>query len=281
MSQTLALGSGTLSSITSATNNLVVGDNAGLNITTGTNNIYIGNKCGNDQTNESNTLRIGPQGTYVITGNLSTGSVVVSSVTMNNGGVSATSATLSSLLTVSATTNQITLGGANNTKISALAPASSQTVQIPDQSSNLGATSSMFLTTNTTKYAKTGTYTPILYDGTNLFTLSTALGYYSIIGDTVFFTTSITWTSKGAASGNILVTIPFAAFSDGTNYRGASFMSYAQNVTYTGMLGLGIVGGDSFARFISIPSNGTPTSIAASGFGATGSLQVWGFYRTA
>jgi hypothetical protein len=264
MATTLSLGTGTLCNITTGSNNLVVGNNAGLKITTGTGNIYLGNNCGNDQSNESNTLRIGPSGAYIITGNLSTG--IFNAINMTS-------------INLTATTNQIVMGTTKTTTLSAVAPGTSQTITIPDQSSNLGTTSTSVLTTNTITYIKTGTWTPTLGDGTHNFTLSTNASYYSIIGDTTFFTADLAWSSINSATGQLQMSLPSTAMSGGGNYRGAAFIGYLQNVTYTGMIAVGVSG--TSATFINIPSNGTPTAVNCTGVGASGQTQIWGFYRTA
>ena len=259
MATSFAAGTGTLFNITSGSNICAVGNNAGLNITSGTGNIYLGNNCGNDQSNESNTLRIGFSGSYIITGNTSTG--VLDALTMTT-------------LTCTNTTNQIVLGTTNTTTLTATAPSAGRTYTIPD----FGGAASTVLTSNTTTTVTTGTWSPVLGDATHNFVLSTGLGWYSAIGDTIYFSTLMVWTSSNSATGQLQMTLPFACVNT-TNYRGAAFITYIQNVTWTGMVGVSIVAGASIATFINNPSNGTPSTITT--YGATGQLQVWGFYRTA
>lgn len=254
-----AAGTGTLCNITTGSNICAVGNNTGTNITTGTGNIYLGNNCGNDQSNESNTLRIGFSGSYIITGNTSTGVLNALSITA---------------LTCTNTTNQIVLGTTHTTTLTSPAPSASRVYTIPD----FGGAATIFLTSNTTTTMTTGTWTPVLGDATHNFTLSSAFGAYSRIGDTVAFTTRLVWSAINSATGQLQVTLPFACVNT-TNYRGAAFVSYVQNITYTGMMGVGISAGASIATFINNPSNGTPTIIST--YGATGQLYVWGFYRTA
>ena len=254
-----AAGTGTLSNITSGSNICAIGNNAGLNITTGTGNIYFGNNAGNDQSNESNTLRIGFSGSYIITGNTSTNILNAISITA---------------LTCTNTTNQIVLGTTNTTTLTAPAPSASRVYTIPD----FGGAATISLTSNTTTSMKTGTWTPVLGDATHSFTLSIAIGTYSIIGDTVIFTTELSWTAINSASGQLQVSLPFTVTSI-ANYRGAAFVSYVQNVTYSGMIGVGISSSGTVATFINNPSNGAPTILST--YGATGQIQVWGFYRTA
>ena len=59
-----------------------------------------------------------------------------------------------------------------------------------------------------------GTWTPTLSDGTNLATLSTALGSYTRIGDLVLAEVSVLCTSIGSASGQVRVSMPFARYHD-------------------------------------------------------------------
>jgi hypothetical protein len=261
MATTLAVGTGTLSNITSGTNNLAVGNNTALNITTGSGNIYLGNSLGS--VNESNTLRIGT----IITGNTSTN--VLNALTITN-------------ITLTNTTNQMVLGTTNTTTINSVAPASSQTVIIPDQSANLGASSTVVLTSNTITYMKTGTYTVTIGDGTNNFTLSSSTAWFSVIGDTVNFWLNASWTSKGSATAGlpVVISLPFTPFSGGTNFRGQAAITYAVNVTYTGTLAPLYNGTAASMLLVGIVSAGTPTVITVAGMGATGQLIIGGAYRT-
>lgn len=185
--------------------------------------------------------------------------------------------------TLSNTSSQLTLGTTTTTILTAPTPGSTQTLTIPDQSVNLGVSSTVMLTSNTSTFVRTGTWVPTVGDGTNLFTLTTALGYYSRIGDTVFFSTSIVWTSKGSASGAIRISAPFTCFSDSTNYRGSPTVSFSNGIAFaSGMLAAQMSGNTAYFVLANILQAGTaPTAITDANCSAAGSLQLGGFFRTA
>lgn len=251
MTSTLALGTGTLYNITTATNVCAVGHYAGANIVTGTGNIYLGNKCGNDQGDESNTLRIGFSGNYIITGNMSTGA-----------------------LTTSGT--QISLSSTTITST----PSGSRTYTIPD----FGSAASFVMTNNTNTTMTTGTWAVTLGDGTNNFALNagSTLASYSRIGDSVFFSVQLAWNNIGSASGIARLSLPFTVEATG-NYRGFCSISFVQNVTWgAGTFAAGTTNGQNFVTFINLTSGGSPTGINCSAFSNTGGqFQVGGYFRTA
>ena len=137
MTTALGLGSGSLANLSSGTNDVAVGlqagvylktgsnntlfgNQAGTNLVTGGNNVYIGNLSGTGQSDESNMLRIYSNGSSMVTGNFSTGAITIS------GSVTSTNTVLTN------TTNQIVLGTTHTTTITATAPSVSRTYTIPD-----------------------------------------------------------------------------------------------------------------------------------------------------
>jgi hypothetical protein len=189
-----------------------------------------------------------------------------------------------SSLTLTNPTNQISLGTTTKTIITAPAPGTTQTTTIPDQSTNLGTSSSFMLTTNTGTYTKTGTWTPVMGDslGNTLTTTGNSFGWFSIIGDTTFFWTLITWSALPATQTHQLqISLPSTAMSGGNNFRGSVTINYAGSITYTGMLSGGIANSANAVTFLSIPSGSAPTAILISACSASGTIEVSGNYRTA
>ena len=208
---------------------------------------------------------------YVVEATASAG-VNVDSVLIKDGTISP-----------SATTNQIVLGTTNTTTLSATAPSSSLTYTIAD----LGASGKIALTTNTDSTIKTGTWTPTMGDATNNFTLTKDAGFYSKIGDTVFITAYITWSSKGSATGQVNIkSLPFTS-ANITDYRGNIRFDYTDGLVFTnGALhvfpGASIGQNATLATVVINANDGSsPTPLLASSCDATGLVLISGFYRSA
>ncbi len=123
-----------------------------------------------------------------------------------------------------------------------------------------------------------GTWTPVIGDGTNNFTLTTALGFWTLIGKMIYIDMRLTWSSIGTASGVIQCTLPFTSIT--TANRRSTFP-----VTYTN--GFGISTGFSVscrsegtAFFNLIVSVTSAAGLVATDafFAASGELEVSGSY---
>lgn len=131
-----------------------------------------------------------------------------------------------------------------------------------------------------------GTWAPTVGDGTNNFSLSTALGHYTILQNTVFYTIHVIWSSKGSATGNMRVSLPFASLST-TNYRGSANVGWSTGLVWTQAVKdcFPIASLDNNVSYINIgseASDGTSTvNVACSAAASTGDMQISGFYRTA
>jgi hypothetical protein len=206
------------------------------------------------------------------------------SITVAIGQSVATSATPTfASETLSAVTNQLTLGTTKTTTLTSPAPGTSQTITIPDQSSNLGTASTAVLTTNTTTYMKTGTYTPTMGDGSNNFT-ATVHGYYAIIGDVTVWSAYINWTSKGSATAGsvVVISLPSTTTAGGGFYYAPATIAFASNITFTNNLFAGTQGGAQGSVSLQyLTSGGTYTQITVANCAGNGLIILGGEYRTA
>lgn len=266
----LGLGQDVLRFLRKGSGNLVVGNYAGSNIVNGNNNLYVGNMAGNDYNDESNAMRIGPRGSYLIVGNF------LSNTLQFNGTVSIpnNAMTLQSI-TLTNTTNQIVLGTTNTTTISSVAPSASRVYTIAD----FGGAASFALTSNTSSSIKSGTWVPTLGDGTNPFTLGGGLiATYSQVGDAVFCSALVPWTSTGSASGAIKLSLPFTI---GASTAAFFAISYMGGITWSGTVSAYGAAGANFIEFLSNVSAGsTPTALVNTAFGSAGQIVVGGYFRT-
>ena len=84
-----------------------------------------------------------------------------------------------------------------------------------------------------------GTFTPVMSDGTNNATSSTAAGRYTRVGNRVSFTIQLVLSSKGSVSGNLRITgLPFTSTATGTNNASAS-VGFGSSLSLTAGTALG------------------------------------------
>lgn len=100
-------------------------------------------------------------------------------------------------------------------------------------------------------------YTPVVTASAGTFTTTSASGRYYVIGKLVYFEAAVTITTVGTASGNVLVTLPFATNTSG----GATTFAGAETVV-TGKMVKGLVSANSTALVLSYYDN---TSTIAAG----------------
>lgn len=124
---------------------------------------------------------------------------------------------------------------------------------------------------------KLNSFTPTMGDGSNNFTLSTAKIHYVEIGNTVHFWTHIIWTSKGAASGLIQVSLPHTLSPSVP--RAAFVMGYCIGIICASGSPLVIsVASINYFAMADFVSGGTPLNLDDTNFTNTGELQVTGTY---
>lgn len=121
-----------------------------------------------------------------------------------------------------------------------------------------------------------GDYTPTIGDGTHNFTTTTQKGYYQKFGNQVYFEAWLVWSSKGSASGNLVVSLPFTNQSS----RPAFNFGYMANITNaTQILGDSEAGLTNFTVAFTSTSGGAVAPVQVSNCGASGEIQVTGTYR--
>jgi hypothetical protein len=185
-----------------------------------------------------------------------------------------------SSITLTATTNQLTLGAAAHVAIiSATAPAAaSQTYTIPD----FGGAASVVLTSNTVTTIKSATYTPVIgITGSTNFVTSIADGHYSTIGDRIIADIFIQWTSTNSANNASAATftLPVTPLSS-TNYRSVCTVGYTSGVSWSGQISVLIVDNQLNAQLLSTTSAGTSTQLLVSQLYPAGIIVVSCTYRT-
>lgn len=119
------------------------------------------------------------------------------------------------------------------------------------------------------------TYIPTIGDGTNNFTTSTALGFYSQVGNKISFQSSVVWTSIGSSSGQLRYLLPFTIGP--SVFRISCSISGVSGISITGSyLVVNGSSGSNFVTFQGISSSGTGTTVNCSSCSASGSINVGG-----
>ena len=180
----IAIGQLSLAGLSSGDNNIAIGEGAGDNITTGSNNICIGSNAG-PTGNQSNRLYIddGETDTPFIGGSMSTGLVELA------GSIRFTERA-DHISTPAATFGEIWVRN--------------DAPNVPVFTDDAGTDHDMIPTT--------GSWTPVVSDGTNDCTMTNQSGSYTVIGNICFITCHVTVNSIASASGPARITgLPFTA----------------------------------------------------------------------
>jgi len=117
------------------------------------------------------------------------------------------------------------------------------------------------------------TWEPTIGDGSNNFTTTSQLGEYNVIGGRVEFDILIIWTSKGSASGPIVISLPIAT----TSTRLTIPIGFTSSITFTGMIFALKSGANSIQ--IAQNNNGTVSNLTDSAFASSGQIQLSGSFR--
>jgi len=121
-----------------------------------------------------------------------------------------------------------------------------------------------------------GTFTPTLGDGTNNYTLTTAVGYYIKIGRLVFASFYCIWSSIGSAGAGQLRmgALPFTSQNVGNDRFGAALSSISGfDLTATLNPIVAQTGGNqTIISFSRLNDNAAPTALPANGSSATGEV---------
>jgi len=128
-----------------------------------------------------------------------------------------------------------------------------------------------------------GTWTPAITGSTTnpTVTYTTQVGKCTRIGNCVFYNFFIRVNTYSGGSGNVVVSLPFAAA--GTSADGATAAIYASGVDFGGTpasLVFQISPGAATGIFIAVQDNGTRQFLDVAGVAAGDDLQASGFYWT-
>lgn len=122
----------------------------------------------------------------------------------------------------------------------------------------------------------TGTYTPTIGNGTVNFITTAASGYYSKVGNLVYFEAFLVWTSKNSATtGNLSISLPFPIAST----RAVFTVGYAGGITFNRQLVALGNGSGSTSLYDLSTTGGSAAAVPISNCAASGELQLSGWYR--
>lgn len=211
--------------------------------------------------------------------------------------------TLAQRVEIPANTSQIILGTTNTTTVSMASLTASRVVTFPDANSNtvvpVAATANQFLTNITSGGIQTKaqpafsdlsgtintttqitpaiqTWAVTIGDGTNNFTTPTASGAYTRIGNQITIWVFINWSSKGSATGQVMVSLPFAISA--SIQRAVFTLGYVSNVTVLSPILISGSTGQTAISLYTFNSGSPPSSLTAIGFGGSGEIQITGTY---
>ena len=127
-----------------------------------------------------------------------------------------------------------------------------------------------------------GTWVGTMGDGTNNFTISGSSKFnFMRLGQQCNFNIVVIWSSKGSASGEIQITLPYTV--DATLQAGhcSIAIGFAQNITFTDQLAARASNGGSVILLLHVVSaGGTDSGMEDTAFGATGVIYLSGSYAT-
>jgi hypothetical protein len=123
-------------------------------------------------------------------------------------------------------------------------------------------------------------FTPTIGDDTTGFfsTLTTQYGYYSKVGNLVYFEVWLIWSGKNSASpnSNLTISLPFPAASQ----RAVFTVGYVNGITNaTQIVALGEFGSSKINLYGLSANGGTATAVTVAKCGNSGELQIAGTYR--
>ncbi len=144
-------------------------------------------------------------------------------------------------------------------------------------------------TNNAVRTITSGTFVPtITQQGTTtpsfVFTSGGRnLGWYTTIGDTIFWSVDLLWTGKSTVTGDLainLVGLPNSLNTAG--YRPTAMLQYWSGLTFSGkQLTCGMINNVNYVTIVSQDGTGGGGAfLNATGCATNGEIQVGGFYRT-
>ena len=142
------------------------------------------------------------------------------------------------------------------------------------------ATQSASSDANTLDDYEEGTYTPSFGGGNSNPTVSYSnqIGYYTKVGNVVYFTSWVYWNSFSGGSGNLQVGgLPFTNKAGGESYPSMSVWFTSMNWTGESVTGL-IVSGSTYFWITGLNKGSAYTPIQCSQVNGTGEVRCSGFY---
>lgn len=127
-----------------------------------------------------------------------------------------------------------------------------------------------------------GSWTPTIGDSLNRnFTLTTATGRYTRIGNMIHFSVLCVWSSKGSASGTIQISLPFAQ-NNSKWTRNCFSIGLTEGIAFTTQLVAydGNASGQSYFVMGNQPSTSATTALTNTAYSSTGYLSVNGSYSS-
>jgi hypothetical protein len=121
-------------------------------------------------------------------------------------------------------------------------------------------------------------FTPTIGDGTNNFTAITNSGYYTQVGNLVYFEIWLQWSDQGSAnpSANLQISLPVAVASQ----RVAFPLGFMSGVSFGSQLTAGASNGQSDILLYSLSNSGAaPSQVLVSSCSTSGEIQISGSYR--
>lgn len=116
-----------------------------------------------------------------------------------------------------------------------------------------------------------------LGDASNNFTLTRNESYYWQIGKLIFYEFYLTWSSKGSATGNAQLGLPFTGAAPSGEPRYPCVITYYDGIGVGRMLMAKINDGNNYIDFWESSSGGAPDRLTANDFASTGDIQGGGW----
>lgn len=117
----------------------------------------------------------------------------------------------------------------------------------------------------------------------NNFTLSTNVCFYQIVNGLIFFNSELAWSSKGSASGQVRIILPFTSLAT-ASYRGGALIGWTTGINFVQateqvQLIAEIGNNVSYATLYSLQADGgSPKNLTAADLSSSGEIQISGFY---
>jgi hypothetical protein len=139
------------------------------------------------------------------------------------------------------------------------------------------ATQSASTNANTLDDYEEGTYTPVFSASGLTYTQGTTLAKYVKVGRLVTFTASVQWSGKSGGTGDLKISLPFAASSDSGAWQGLFVFGYSSGINVVIKTGYCDPGGIVFNP---VRADSSTSIIQAGDMAAAGHVIFGGTYQT-